>query len=229
MKDKIPGYNAMLGIEFIAAERQRQIEEEGWSIQRDCEEHRNNELVIAAMCYACPDVDKKHSGPLAFFKGADCPAMWPWNKEWWKPSSNNRIRELTKAGALIAAEIDRLLAAEATFTDPEKHYAFVDRKCPRCDGGGEIGGFEGFQICPECNGTGHIGSFEEVPPIDPAKIQSALAYRLRKTREQRKIGMSELAAHFGWSVVHLSDIERGRVEPTPEEREQIKNWVYPGE
>jgi hypothetical protein len=45
--------------------------------------------------------------------------MWPekWSSEWWKPMSwelqkaaprVSRIRELVKAGALIAAEIDRL-------------------------------------------------------------------------------------------------------------------------
>jgi hypothetical protein len=31
---------------------------------------------------------------------------------WWKPTPSDRIRELTKAGALIAAEIDRLKRAE---------------------------------------------------------------------------------------------------------------------
>jgi hypothetical protein len=37
---------------------------------------------------------------------------WPWDREWWKPTPNNRIRELAKAGALIAAEIDRLQRLE---------------------------------------------------------------------------------------------------------------------
>jgi hypothetical protein len=32
--------------------------------------------------------------------------LWPWDESWWKPG--DRIRELAKAGALIAAEIDRL-------------------------------------------------------------------------------------------------------------------------
>lgn len=35
---------------------------------------------------------------------------WPWDEEWWKPSLDP-IRNLEKAGALIAAEIDRLEAA----------------------------------------------------------------------------------------------------------------------
>jgi hypothetical protein len=32
----------------------------------------------------------------------------------WKPSPDDRFRELVKAGALIAAEIDRLLRAKST-------------------------------------------------------------------------------------------------------------------
>ena len=122
-----------------------------------------------------------------------------------------------------------MLDEETAYTDPDKHYAFVDGKCERCDGSGEIRGVSGVQTCPDCNGTGSVGSFKEVPPIDPAKIPTALSFRLRRTREKRKMGLTELAAHFGWSVVHLSDIERGRVDPTPEEREQIKKWVYSGE
>lgn len=37
---------------------------------------------------------------------------WPFEWSWWKPANppslQGRIRELAKAGALIAAEIDRL-------------------------------------------------------------------------------------------------------------------------
>jgi hypothetical protein len=35
---------------------------------------------------------------------------WPWDGEWWKPNYNDPVRNLVKAGALIAAEIDRVLA-----------------------------------------------------------------------------------------------------------------------
>ena len=55
--------SSMTGIEFIAAERQRQIEEEGWSIERDCNNHPSGELVMAAMCYACPPQEKKAGVP----------------------------------------------------------------------------------------------------------------------------------------------------------------------
>jgi hypothetical protein len=38
---------------------------------------------------------------------------WPWDASWWKPS-NDPVRNLVKAGALIAAEIDRLQRAAAS-------------------------------------------------------------------------------------------------------------------
>lgn len=36
------------------------------------------------------------------------PLRWPWEAEAFKPTPDDRVRELVKAGALIAAEIDRL-------------------------------------------------------------------------------------------------------------------------
>lgn len=35
-----------------------------------------------------------------------CCLWWPWAVRWWKPK--DPIRDLVRAGALIAAEIDRL-------------------------------------------------------------------------------------------------------------------------
>ena len=70
----------MNGVERIAAERKRQIEEEGWADAHD----RRDLLEV----------------------------LWPWDLKYWKPSPDNRIRKLEKAGALIAAEIDILLRLE---------------------------------------------------------------------------------------------------------------------
>lgn len=95
-------------------------------------------------------------------------------------------------------------------------YAFVDRKC-HCEGTD--------CYCSDCHGTGIVGTFEEVPDT-PIHIPMAIAYRLRQQRERRNVSMSDLAAHFGWSLVHLSDIERGRLDPTPEEIMQIREWLY---
>ena len=86
-----------LGINLIEAERERQIYQEGWTEEHD-DKHVNNELALAAACYAVPDV---------FSQG-----YWPptWDLSWYKPTT--RIRDLVKAGALIAAEIDRLQRIE---------------------------------------------------------------------------------------------------------------------
>lgn len=96
------------GVEMIADERKRQIEVEGWTAEHDAS-HKNNELALVAMCYAEP---RKYYNPvnrLLKFRVPN-PGIWPreWDKKWFKPK--DRIRDLVKAGALIAAEIDRLQA-----------------------------------------------------------------------------------------------------------------------
>ena len=74
----------MNGIERIAKERQRQVSVEGWTPQHD-DEHKDGEMAIAAARYAAP--------------------YWEWDKR----GKHERIRQLEIAGALLAAEIDRLL------------------------------------------------------------------------------------------------------------------------
>lgn len=93
------------GIELIAKERQRQIEVEGWTKEHDAG-HTNDSLALAAVCYAIPKELRNYS--YCSLRKERVPDFWPWDKEWWKPCPEDRIRELTKAGALIAAEIDRL-------------------------------------------------------------------------------------------------------------------------
>lgn len=88
------------GIELIAEERRRQIEVEGWTVEYDKKEHVIGELALAASCYAI--IPELRPAELP-------PSPWPWIGAW-KPTPNDRIRELQKAGALIAAEIDRLQA-----------------------------------------------------------------------------------------------------------------------
>lgn len=85
------------GATRIAAERVRQVEVEGWTAEHDAEEHAGGDLVEAAIAYL------ENSDPR------EVPDCWPWDASWWKPSEEDPIRNLEKAGALIAAEIDRLL------------------------------------------------------------------------------------------------------------------------
>lgn len=94
---KKPG-SEKTGLDFIAEERQRQIEVEGWSIEHDAV-HTNGELASAASAYA-------HQ---IYFMDSKVPMQWPFEKEWWKPTPEDKIKQLAKAGALIAAEIDRLI------------------------------------------------------------------------------------------------------------------------
>ncbi|MDR0474229.1 MAG: hypothetical protein LBH43_11230 [Treponema sp.] len=98
----------MTGVERIATERKRQIESEGWSAEHD-DSHDHGELARAAACYALNGDNQtatvgKNAVVIDLIK-----LIWPWDWKWWTPSPVNRIRELEKAGALIAAEIDRLL------------------------------------------------------------------------------------------------------------------------
>jgi hypothetical protein len=92
----------MNGIERIAAERQRQIDEEGRTSAHD-DQHTNEQLAYAAAYYVLPEsaVDRF---------GIEFDLLWPWPEPRPIPAiEHSRIRELEKAGALIAAEIDRLL------------------------------------------------------------------------------------------------------------------------
>lgn len=97
----------MNGAERIAAERQRQIAVEGWTPEHDAG-HADGDLRLAAIAYAQRAMSgRQHS------VGNPVPDAWPWAAEYWKPT-NDPIRNLVKAGALIAAEIDRLLEVGAT-------------------------------------------------------------------------------------------------------------------
>jgi hypothetical protein len=102
----------MTGIERIAAERKRQIEEEGWTAEHD-DNHELDEMVKAAVCYTLPERIRENRFGLTMTLRQ---LLWPWGGDQWKPTPDNRIRELEKAGALIAAEIDRLLRLKL------KHY-----------------------------------------------------------------------------------------------------------
>lgn len=84
------------GAYLIRVERQRQVEQEGFDSRHD-DQHDDEDLAAAAACYAFPASWKVEARNL-----------WPWRASDWKPTPEDRIGELVKAGALIAAEIDRL-------------------------------------------------------------------------------------------------------------------------
>lgn len=105
------------GIELIAEERKRQIEFEGYTPQHDSE-HTARELISAARTYSeSADLhllsesfepsDSWHNTNEPFY-WIEIKNHWPWDEESFKPTT--ALRDLVKAGALIAAAIDRLNA-----------------------------------------------------------------------------------------------------------------------
>jgi len=98
-------HTAKTGAELIAAERTRQIKREKFTAEHD-DQHTSSELLQAAICYAENGSD--------FCLGADG-VTWPWAATDWKPTG--KIENLVKAGALIAAEIDRLQRAASVPND----------------------------------------------------------------------------------------------------------------
>lgn len=95
------------GVIAIAEERLRQIEAEGWTPEHDAQ-HTDGNLTMAAICYA---EWAHHEHPNGDGDGY-IPINWPWSASWWKPTT--RRRNLEKAGALIAAELDLLIREEAS-------------------------------------------------------------------------------------------------------------------
>jgi len=86
----------------IAAERQRQVDIEGWTSDYD-DKYATGEMALAAACYALSAGDQEDAPAVLEAAMFDC---WPWSRSWWKPTTARR--DLVKAGALIVAEIERL-------------------------------------------------------------------------------------------------------------------------
>ena len=98
MTDQTPPQD---GAGLIAAERERQVTAEGWTPEHD-DRHKKGELIQAAVAYARVDRWNARRHPFP---------SWPWDANWWKPS-DDPVRNLVRAGALIAAEIDRIQRQE---------------------------------------------------------------------------------------------------------------------
>ncbi len=93
------------GADAIADERLRQIEVEGRTVENDVLVNDAGELMDVAVHYVEASI-RKHDGETGW---ADLPIYFPWPRQWWKPSAEIQ-RNLEKAGALLAAEWDRLEA-----------------------------------------------------------------------------------------------------------------------
>lgn len=100
------------GLELIIYERERQITQEGWSKERDAQVHSRGQLALAAACYIYDYMSRPKQRGTAYYHN-EAVKFWPWDKGWWKPTPDDDVRQLVKAGALIAAEIDRLQGQKA--------------------------------------------------------------------------------------------------------------------
>lgn len=112
-QEKAMTNNQVSGSDLIAEERARQIEKEGYDQGHDSH-HDCNELARAADCYLQHVIGRSW---VVGTSGDDyakekAPDDWPWDQSDWKPK--NPIRDLVRAGALIAAEIDRLQRESGT-------------------------------------------------------------------------------------------------------------------
>lgn len=104
-------------VEDVIAERARQVSQEGFDDTHD-DIHTNGALSRAAACYALQSSDLGREG--VYFLGrwrSITDLHWPWDSDWWKPTTPRR--NLVKAGALILAEIERL-DRRSSLPTPEK-------------------------------------------------------------------------------------------------------------
>lgn len=92
---------------LIAVERRRQVEAEGWSAKHD-DEHDRGDLAIVAAMLAVHHTDGEACAPRDIWDMLDNPRD-PWGLI--AKHGHDQVRTLSIAGALIAAEIDRLIRA----------------------------------------------------------------------------------------------------------------------
>jgi hypothetical protein len=109
------------GINLIEKERVRQIVQLDWNAEHD-DGHDDRELASAAQGYVSHYTSRAWTfnnelempgivdGPIVY-RLERAPDCWPWPEGYWKPK--DPLTDLVKAGALIAAEIDRLLRKSA--------------------------------------------------------------------------------------------------------------------
>jgi hypothetical protein len=87
----------------VLAERQRQIDKEGWTPEHD-DQHGDHSMSVAAACYTLCGLPGLSVGTVTVF-----PDLWRWtgwSEQWWKPK--DRRNNLIRAAALLLAEIERM-------------------------------------------------------------------------------------------------------------------------
>jgi hypothetical protein len=114
------------GADRIRAERGRQIVSEGYTAEHDA--GRASAIALAAFGYtqhAAATLARGLTLEESLAAGREAgliPDWWPWRVQDWKPTGDP-VRDLVKAGALIAAAIDAV-EAERTASRPLDHRGF---------------------------------------------------------------------------------------------------------
>ncbi|MCW5727212.1 hypothetical protein [Parvibaculum sp.] len=181
----------------ILNERARQIHAEGWTPEHD-DEHDKGEMAMAAAAYAwiAADTDDARAAPLGSRLSGHAPALWPWDRKWWKPKSPRY--DLVRAGALILAEIERLDRAEkreaeaaetagdiivAEWAADYHAVALMDAPhCPNCAAPHLL------TVRDECFGTRNCSTCGVVWRVPPAAPTHADLDRMRDAAEQSLAG-----------------------------------------
>lgn len=102
-------------------------------------------------------------------------------------------------------------------------YAFIDRKCPRCNGKGTLK--KSGTLCPRCEGTGAVGELRMVRATELHPTPFFKSLRSTRERERKGVTLRELSRLFGIVPSRLSEIETGRETPTPDEENKIHEWM----
>ena len=99
----------MTGSQLIELERHRQISELGWTPEYDSKYEEDDALMEAAGAYLMASYGNEDFVDMASY-------CWPWPDYPFSPS--DKVRNLVKAGALIAAQID-LLQSQKEFNNAD--------------------------------------------------------------------------------------------------------------
>jgi hypothetical protein len=104
---------SVTGAGAISKERDRHTKIEGWTPSHD-DQHTEQSMPIAAACYALNGTPAQ----AVIVNDDNDPEKnelwdaWPWSPKWDKREKHSRLHQLEIAGALIAAEWDRLKRIE---------------------------------------------------------------------------------------------------------------------
>lgn len=93
------------GLDLIVKERFRQVREEGYTAKHD-KQHSDGSMALLACCYALKHTDIEDKGI------ADQASMFLKYQKDFLPKFGDKVKNLKRAGALIAAELDRVLTED---------------------------------------------------------------------------------------------------------------------